>query len=114
MSNLQSLTQLLEEESNAPYYALQDDTGAHAGKGLNTQKSAFDAVEPPPWDSEEEEEDAVNSALQEDKESAIVARLLKDLVRTSKRSWNRYKKGGRRSCFGVRLERIGAFSGLSC
>ncbi|CAL8368573.1 unnamed protein product [Lota lota] len=107
VSNLQSLTQLLEEESNAPYYT-QEETGA-AGKGANAQKSVFDAAGPEqPWDSE----DATNSAL-EDQENAIV-RFLKDIVSTSKRSWNRYKKGGLRSCFGVRLERIGSFSGLGC
>ncbi|KAF6723620.1 C-type natriuretic peptide 3 [Oryzias melastigma] len=43
-----------------------------------------------------------------------LTRLLADLMRTSKRSWGRYKKGGMRSCFGVRLERIGSFSGLGC
>ncbi|KAG7274844.1 hypothetical protein CRUP_038817 [Coryphaenoides rupestris] len=105
-----SLTQLLEEESNAePYYTLED-----AGQGLNAEKSGFDAAEQQqqeeehPWDAE----DATNSALQY-KENAI-ARFLKDLMRTSKRSWSRYKKGGHRSCFGVRLDRIGSFSGLGC
>ncbi|XP_054912887.1 natriuretic peptide A-like isoform X3 [Poeciliopsis prolifica] len=48
-----------------------------------------------------------------DKDNALV-RFLKDIVATSKRSWSRYKKGGLRSCFGVRLERIGSFSGLGC
>ena len=102
------MTQLLEEESNAPYYTLED-SGAAAGEGVNAQKSGFDAAGPEqPWDAE----DATNSAA-EDKENAIT-RFLKDLMRTSKRSWSRYKKGGHRSCFGVRLERIGSFSGLGC
>ncbi|XP_008413119.1 natriuretic peptide A-like isoform X2 [Poecilia reticulata] len=47
------------------------------------------------------------------KDNAL-ARFLKDIMTSSKRSWSRYKKGGLRSCFGVRLERIGSFSGLGC
>lgn len=39
-------------------------------------------------------------------------RLIGDILSVSKRS--RFKKGGLRSCFGVRLERIGSFSGLGC
>lgn len=58
-----------------------------------------------------EKMDSSNSALQRDN---VLTRLLKDLMRTSKRSWSRYKKGGLRSCFGVRLARIGSFSGLGC
>lgn len=46
-------------------------------------------------------------------ESAL-ERVLGDLLAVSKRSWSRFKKGGLRSCFGVRLERIGSFSGLGC
>ncbi len=56
--------------------------------------------------------DERNSALA-GKDRAI-ERLLGDLLSTSKRSWSRFKKGGLRSCFGVRLERIGSFSGLGC
>lgn len=78
------------------------------GRDGNTDKSAFGAPEERPWDSS----DASNSALAA-KEN-VLARLFKDLLRTSKRSWSRYKKGGLRSCFGVRLERIGSFSGLGC
>ncbi|CAL8251834.1 unnamed protein product [Boreogadus saida] len=103
--NLQSLTQLLEEKSNAPYYTLEE-SGA-TGEGQNAQKPGFDAAGPEqPWDAE----DATNSALEDN----AIARFLKDVIRTSKRSWNRYKKGGHRSCFGVRLERIGSFSGMGC
>ncbi|KAK5894078.1 hypothetical protein CesoFtcFv8_010802 [Champsocephalus esox] len=47
-------------------------------------------------------------------EESVLARLFKELTRTSKRPWSRYRKGGMRSCFGVRLERIGSFSGLGC
>ncbi|XP_028850485.1 natriuretic peptide A-like [Denticeps clupeoides] len=50
----------------------------------------------------------------ESREDGGFARLLGDILTTSKRSWSRFKKGGLRSCFGVRLERIGSFSGLGC
>ncbi|XP_070766770.1 natriuretic peptide A-like [Enoplosus armatus] len=107
VSDLQSLKQLLEEEINtAPYYSSEEmEVG---GEGGNADKSVFGAAEEQPWDSS----DPSNSALAA-KEN-VLARLFKDLVRTSKRSWSRYKKGGLRSCFGVRLERIGSFSGLGC
>lgn len=55
--------------------------------------------------------DSTTLVLQRDE---VLMRLLKDLLSTSKRSWSRYKKGGLRSCFGVRLARIGSFSGLGC
>ena len=55
--------------------------------------------------------DAATSVLHRDE---VLMRLLKDLLRISKRSSSRYKKGGLRSCFGVRLARIGSFSGLGC
>ncbi|CAJ1055210.1 natriuretic peptide A-like [Xyrichtys novacula] len=109
VSDLQTLKQLLEEElSNAPFYSSDEEVEAEA-KDANTDKSLFGAPEEQPWDSS----DPSNSALQAAKESALT-RLFKDLMRTSKRSWSRYKKAGLRSCFGVRLERIGSFSGLGC
>ncbi|XP_042348022.1 natriuretic peptide A-like [Plectropomus leopardus] len=107
LSDLQSLKQLLEEEMNtAPYYSSEELEVA--GRDGNTDKSVFGAPEEQPWNSS----DPSNSALAA-KENVLV-RLFKDLMRTSKRSWSRHKKGGLRSCFGVRLERIGSFSGLGC
>ncbi|XP_044068740.1 natriuretic peptide A-like [Siniperca chuatsi] len=106
VSELQSLKQLLEEEVNAPYFS-SEEAEAEGKDGLS-DKSLFGAAEEQPWDSS----DRSNSALAA-KEN-VLARLFKDLTRTSKRSWSRYKKGGLRSCFGVRLERIGSFSGLGC
>lgn len=58
-----------------------------------------------------QQRDPTSWALQRDE---MLVRLLKDLLRTSRRSWRRHKKGGLRSCFGVRLARIGSFSGLGC
>lgn len=99
----QKLKQLLEEGVNtAPHFS--SEVEVEGGDG-DTDKSLFGLQS---WDSA----DPSNSALVV-KENAL-ARLLKDLMGTSKRSWSRYKKGGLRSCFGVRLERIGSFSGLGC
>ncbi|XP_026188576.1 natriuretic peptide A-like isoform X2 [Mastacembelus armatus] len=113
VSDLQSLKQLLEEELNtAPFYSSSSEEEEAAvevdGKDGNADKSVFGAPEQQPWVSS----DPSNSAL--GAKEHVLARLIKDLMRTSKRSWNRYKKGGLRSCFGVRLERIGSFSGLGC
>ncbi|KAJ0036150.1 hypothetical protein NQD34_004827, partial [Periophthalmus magnuspinnatus] len=98
----QSLKELLEEE-------LLQDPKELLGADADSLKVVFGAPEVGPW---EEEEDSINSALAV-KENAL-AQLLRDLLRVSKRSGSRYKKGGLRSCFGVRLERIGSFSGLGC
>ncbi|XP_010754236.1 natriuretic peptide A-like [Larimichthys crocea] len=107
ISDLQSLKQLLEEESNTTPYFSSEEMEVE-GKDKKTDKSVFGAPEQHTWDST----DHSNSALAA-KEN-VLASLFKDLMRTSKRSWSRYKKGGLRSCFGVRLERIGSFSGLGC
>lgn len=102
------MKQLLEEEIDAaPYYA-SEEMEAEGGDGGNAEKSLFGAPEQQPWETS----DPTNSALAA-KENAL-ARLFKELVRTSKRSWSRHKKGGLRSCFGVRLDRIGSISGLGC
>ncbi|CAK6968731.1 natriuretic peptide A-like [Scomber scombrus] len=107
VSDLQSLKQLLEEEINvAPYYSSEEIEVQ--GKDGNPDKTVFGAPDEQPWDSS----DPSNSALAA--KQTVLTRLFKDLMRTSKRSWSRYKKGGLRSCFGVRLDRIGSFSGLGC
>ncbi|KAG9270326.1 natriuretic peptide A-like [Astyanax mexicanus] len=87
LSGLQTLKELLEEEqeANLPYLGTEDAGMEHRGSSR--------------------EEPANESALE---------RVLGDLLAVSKRSWSRFKKGGLRSCFGVRLERIGSFSGLGC
>uniref|UniRef100_A0A8C1W5Q4 Natriuretic peptide A-like n=1 Tax=Cyprinus carpio TaxID=7962 RepID=A0A8C1W5Q4_CYPCA len=102
VTSLQSLKQLLDEEVNTPF--VESGESVMEQKDARSEKSALDEQM---WDS-----DARNSAL-DGKDSAI-ERLLRDLLSTSKRSWSRFKKGGLRSCFGVRLERIGSFSGLGC
>ncbi|KAM8830275.1 natriuretic peptide A-like isoform 1-T2 [Synchiropus picturatus] len=100
--DLQNWKQLLEEENNAAPFYTSDELEERDGP---SEKSLFGGS--PVLPSEPE-----NSALAE--KHSILAQLFKDLARTSKRSWSRYKKGGMRSCFGVRLDRIGSFSGLGC
>ncbi|KAL7827496.1 hypothetical protein SRHO_G00332140 [Serrasalmus rhombeus] len=87
LSGLQAIKELLEEEqeANVPYLGTEDASMEHRGSS--------------PEDS------GTENALE---------RVLGDLLAVSKRSWSRFKKGGLRSCFGVRLERIGSFSGLGC
>ncbi|XP_023697390.1 natriuretic peptide A-like [Paramormyrops kingsleyae] len=104
ISSLQSLKQLLEEDSNAPYLTSEEKVEKE-DKDMNSDN--FNAENLPPWGS------GVKSSALSENENAI-ARLLNDILSTSKRSWSRFKKGGLRSCFGVRLERIGSFSGLGC
>ncbi|KAL4646073.1 C-type natriuretic peptide 3-like [Arapaima gigas] len=106
VSSLQSLKQLLEEESHAPY--LSSEEKLVEVKELNPEDVDFSARAAAPWES-----GSRNSALAE-KDGGLLARLLGDLLSGSKRSWSRFKKGGLRSCFGVRLDRIGSFSGLGC
>ncbi|XP_029975244.1 natriuretic peptide A-like, partial [Salarias fasciatus] len=100
VSDLQSLKHLLEQEvDSGPQYGSEE--GRTEGNPVKTDSLVFGGPEEMSWRSAE----LSNSALE---------RLFKDLLRTSKRSWSRYKKGGLRSCFGVRLDRIGSFSGLGC
>ncbi|XP_053280679.1 natriuretic peptide A-like [Pleuronectes platessa] len=96
--DIQSLKRILEEKLNtAPYYYSEEM--ATDGNKSEIIGRAPEKHPPEYWEP--------------DKQS-ILAHLFKDLMRTSKRSSSRYKKGGLRSCFGVRLERIGSFSGLGC
>ncbi|XP_051508486.1 C-type natriuretic peptide 3-like [Myxocyprinus asiaticus] len=105
ISSLQSLKELLDEQVITPF--VESEESAMEQKDVKAEKSKLDAPAEHLWES-----DARNSALA-GKDSAF-ERLLGDILSTSKRSWSRFKKGGLRSCFGVRLERIGSFSGLGC
>ncbi|XP_056320429.1 natriuretic peptide A-like [Danio aesculapii] len=105
VSSLQSLKQLLDEEVNKPFEESQESVMEQ--KDATAEKSALDERAEQLWES-----DPRNSALAG--KYGMFERLLGDLLSTSKRSWSRFKKGDLRSCFGVRLERIGSFSGLGC
>ncbi|KAK5862948.1 hypothetical protein PBY51_000013 [Eleginops maclovinus] len=99
-SDLQTLDQLFVEQ-------LSTSEEERGGRDGSSDKALFGA----PQQHWRGPSHLSNSALAEE---SILARLFKELTRTSKRSWSRNKKGGLRSCFGVRLERIGSFSGLGC
>uniref|UniRef100_A0A8C5E1Y3 C-type natriuretic peptide 3 n=1 Tax=Gouania willdenowi TaxID=441366 RepID=A0A8C5E1Y3_GOUWI len=96
VNNFQTLRQLSEEEVNRAPLSSSEQMEIEY-KHLGSDKSYFRAPD----------EQTLS------RENAL-ARVFKDLLRTSKRSWTQYKKGGLRSCFGVRLDRIGSFSGLGC
>uniref|UniRef100_A0A8C7WNT6 Natriuretic peptide A-like n=1 Tax=Oryzias sinensis TaxID=183150 RepID=A0A8C7WNT6_9TELE len=81
---------------------------------LQDQLSSTEHPEEDRLDRTREDPQLGGSSSREAADESALTRLFADLLRTSKRSWGRYKKGGMRSCFGVRLERIGSFSGLGC
>ncbi|XP_057716225.1 natriuretic peptide A-like [Corythoichthys intestinalis] len=103
-SDLQSLTQILEELKDVPPHTSEEmqDLGGDADKSKSADSEGHT------WDSS----DPSNLAMEV--KADVLALLFKDLFRPAKRSWSRYRKGGLRSCFGVRLDRIGSFSGLGC
>ncbi|KAM9475617.1 natriuretic peptide A-like [Clarias gariepinus] len=109
LSELQeTLKELLEEEqtANAPFPGAGESEAAselESERGGGTAERR--AVSGSAWTVGE-----ISGALAA-KENAL-DRLIGDILSVSKRS--RFKKGGLRSCFGVRLERIGSFSGLGC
>ncbi|XP_077398496.1 natriuretic peptide A-like [Vanacampus margaritifer] len=104
MSDIQSLKQILDEINDLPRPSSEE----MQERGGNEEKSKHGAPQGRPWESP----DTNDSALEA--KADVLALLFKDLFRTSKRNWARYRKGGLRSCFGVRLDRIGSFSGLGC
>nr|XP_057907875.1 natriuretic peptide A-like [Doryrhamphus excisus] len=104
MSDLLSVKQILEEINHVSHHSSEE----MQDRGGTTVKSEHGDSDWHPLDSS----DPSNSALEA--KTDTFSRLFKDLFRTSKRSWGRYKKAGLRSCFGVRLDRIGSFSGLGC
>ncbi|XP_037539979.1 natriuretic peptide A-like [Nematolebias whitei] len=110
-------------------FLLVHSVGANPLSSQQSLKKLFDGdLSTPPFSSEGREHFNLDqfSALHPFTSSSPILRnfvlpvkdnvlpRLKDFMRTSKRSWSRYKKGGLRSCFGVRLGRIGSFSGLGC
>nr|BAE78508.1 C-type natriuretic peptide precursor [Trygonorrhina fasciata] len=104
--SLQALTRLLEDEYGQ--YFTSEDLNNEAPEippaaslpDLNTDQPDFDLS----WDRESRE---IASR-------PILARILKDLSNNPLRFRGRSKKGPSRGCFGVKLDRIGAMSGLGC
>ncbi|XP_027023279.1 natriuretic peptide A-like [Tachysurus fulvidraco] len=106
LSELQeSLKELFGEDqtANAPFLGPESESSSESERGGGTAERR--ALSGSDWTVGE-----ISSALAA-KENAL-DRLIGDILSVSKRS--RFKKGGLRSCFGVRLERIGSFSGLGC
>ncbi|XP_061758179.1 natriuretic peptide A-like [Nerophis ophidion] len=99
-SDLQNLKRILEEMNGIPHGSSEETPDAEKSERGDPNWRPGDFSDPG------------NSALEA--KTDVFSRLFKDLFRTSKGSWGRYKKGGLRSCFGVRLDRIGSFSGLGC
>ncbi|XP_006642030.1 natriuretic peptide A-like [Lepisosteus oculatus] len=104
VSHLQTLTQLLEEERNPPYPASEEAEGEG---DLTAENGAYNTASELPWNQNSRD-------LEQSANEDLMLRLFSDILTSSKRSWRRMKKGSLRSCFGVRLERIGSTSGLGC
>ncbi|MBN3306783.1 ANFC protein, partial [Amia calva] len=100
----QSLTQLLEDVRNGPYPASED---AGVEEGITPDNAVYNTDPELPWDR-------ISRNLDQLEKENTMMRLLGEILTSSKRSWSRSKKGNFRSCFGVRLERIGSTSGLGC
>nr|P41319.1 RecName: Full=C-type natriuretic peptide; Flags: Precursor [Squalus acanthias]CAA42608.1 prepro atrial natriuretic factor [Squalus acanthias]prf//1803178A C-type natriuretic peptide [Squalus acanthias] len=108
--SLQVLSRLLEDEyghfnSEELNNEAQEISPAASLPDLNTDQSDLEL----PWDRESREIGG-RSFRQE----ALLARLLQDLSNNPLRFKGRSKKGPSRSCFGLKLDRIGAMSGLGC
>nr|BAE92276.1 C-type natriuretic peptide 3 [Polypterus endlicherii] len=107
VSSLQSFAQLLEDESNHPYVDSDDDT--RGGLDVSAEIATDDSEADIPWNHNFRDLQHRQAA-----HSSRMLKLLKDILTSSGRSWDREKKSGLRSCFGVRLDRIGSMSGLGC
>uniref|UniRef100_UPI00398E7BF5 C-type natriuretic peptide n=1 Tax=Pristiophorus japonicus TaxID=55135 RepID=UPI00398E7BF5 len=109
--SLQVLSRLLEDEYGHYFNSeelnndAQEISPAVSLPELNTDQSDLEL----PWDRESRE--IGGRPLRQE---TILARLLQDLSNNPLRFKGRSKKGPSRGCFGVKLDRIGAMSGLGC
>ncbi|XP_015268036.1 PREDICTED: C-type natriuretic peptide 1-like [Gekko japonicus] len=103
MTNIQALSKLLEEDLEQPLGS--EETEQEQDETLLT--GAMEQQDTPlPWSRNPLEGVPISeSALQ---------RLFSDLLGSSRSYRGRSKKGVSRGCFGVKLDRIGALSGLGC
>ncbi|XP_042199462.1 C-type natriuretic peptide prohormone-like [Callorhinchus milii] len=111
VDSLQILSRLLEDEYG-PYLSSEDsdmeaEEASRAGtlRDLNLDQADMDLL----WDRDAR--DIGGRSFQHD---GLLLRLLKDLTISPLRFNGRSKKGPSRGCFGVKLDRIGAMSGLGC
>uniref|UniRef100_A0A8C9F9M6 C-type natriuretic peptide 1 n=1 Tax=Pavo cristatus TaxID=9049 RepID=A0A8C9F9M6_PAVCR len=106
ISSLQSLSMLLDEELEQP---LVSEERAHEQDG-SIPIGAFGQEDAEfQWTQNTRDQPASTSTA-----DSAVQRLLGDLLGLPQRYQNRSKKGLSRSCFGVKLDRIGSMSGLGC
>nr|XP_056721458.1 C-type natriuretic peptide 1-like [Euleptes europaea] len=97
MTDIQALSKILEEDLEHPLGS--EETEQEQDESLLTGAlEQQDAL--PPW-------------ARNPREGAF-QRLLSDLLGSSRSYQGRSKKGLSRGCFGVKLDRIGALSGLGC
>ncbi|NXC26714.1 ANFC protein, partial [Campylorhamphus procurvoides] len=106
ISSLQSLSELLDEELE---HLLVSEERDHEQEDVTPGGDFGQPVPELQWPQKTREQPQGvamgDSAMQ---------RLLSDLLSLSRRYRGRSKKGLSRGCFGVRLDRIGALSGLGC
>ncbi|XP_026548429.1 C-type natriuretic peptide 1-like [Notechis scutatus] len=98
-AEIQSLSTLLEEDLELPMGAEVMDPGQEESLmtgALDQPDVAF------PWSRSQEEH------------PLDFQQLLTELLSSTRSHQSRSKKGPSRSCFGVKLDPIGAFSGMGC
>ncbi|XP_027514037.1 C-type natriuretic peptide 1-like [Corapipo altera] len=106
ISSLQSLSKLLDEDLEHP---LVSEERGHEQDEL-IPGGVFDQEDPEVQWPQDRMEQPQGVSLGE----GAIQRFLSDLLSLSRRYRGRSKKGLPRGCFGVRLDRIGALSGLGC
>ncbi|XP_030078001.1 C-type natriuretic peptide 1-like [Microcaecilia unicolor] len=103
VSNLQSFSRLLDEDFEHP---------------LGSEELDHEKEEIMPNESMEPQEPELKWTRslgdQFDSPSLTFQQLINDFLHSSRRYRRRSKKGLSRGCFGVKLDRIGALSGLGC
>ncbi|XP_077167749.1 C-type natriuretic peptide 1-like [Paroedura picta] len=107
MTNMQALSKLLEEDLERPLGTEETEQEQEQEQDETLLTGAMEQHDtPPPWSRNPWEGGSLSeSALQ---------RLVSDLLGSSRSVRGRSKKGLSRGCFGVKLDRIGALSGLGC
>ncbi|XP_044134255.1 C-type natriuretic peptide 1-like [Bufo gargarizans] len=104
MSSLQSLSRLLEDNFDRPYGSDESDHGELV------PTDSLDQLNPDNRWNKNRVDPMEGSHINE----ITLQQLLSDPAGASRRFQQRSKKGFSRGCFGVKLDRIGALSGLGC
>ncbi|XP_053257068.1 C-type natriuretic peptide 1-like [Podarcis raffonei] len=104
VTNVQSLSKWLEEDLEQP--AGSEETEQDQDETLLTGAALEQQDALLPWARRPQEGVPLSESN--------FQRLFNDLLGSSRRYRGRSKKGLSRGCFGVKLDRIGALSGLGC